>query len=219
MAAKSSSWGVFARFHPKVIPPSSGLTSTVRSPLSQVSRSRPVWRKRASQLVAGGVTTVEFFSHAFEPGINSDKKVLWWQTTKRFIPQPFVPHSADRTRAERWFCDTAKDSSNHVAVLKRSDESIAQVRIVPEPMKQLREAPFGRIDATAPVNDVELAAAGGLRDEGSLAPGAVVAPEIVGTERFQFFPHGNHARACRVYREGRDLVSRNLGGSDSFLHG
>ena len=38
MAAWSSSWAVWRRFQPKVTPPSSGLTRTVRSPLSQERR-------------------------------------------------------------------------------------------------------------------------------------------------------------------------------------
>src|SRR5580704_3427531 len=42
IAAKSSSCAVVERFQPSVIPPSSGFTSTVRSPLSHVSRSRPL---------------------------------------------------------------------------------------------------------------------------------------------------------------------------------
>src|SRR5260370_13506944 len=66
---------------------------------------------------------------------------------------------------------------------------------------------------------MEFAAARGLRDEGSLTPGAVVAPEVVVAERLQFFSHGNYTRSGRVNREGGDLVSRNLGGGDRFLHG
>ena len=42
MAANNSSSAVCVRFQPNVTPPSAGLTSTVRSPLSQVRRSRPV---------------------------------------------------------------------------------------------------------------------------------------------------------------------------------
>ena len=43
MAAKSSSAAVWERSQPKVTPPRAGLTRTVRSPLSQVRRRRPVW--------------------------------------------------------------------------------------------------------------------------------------------------------------------------------
>ena len=42
MAANSSSCAVGVRRQPSVMPLSSGFTSTVRSPLSQVRRSRPV---------------------------------------------------------------------------------------------------------------------------------------------------------------------------------
>src|ERR1700685_3646563 len=42
MAAKSSSWAVLCRFHPRVTPRRLGFTNTVRSPLSHVMRSKPV---------------------------------------------------------------------------------------------------------------------------------------------------------------------------------
>ena len=46
MAANSSSWAVCSRFQPSVMPPRSAFTRTVRSPLSQVRRRRPVWPAR-----------------------------------------------------------------------------------------------------------------------------------------------------------------------------
>ena len=56
MAANRWSCGVCVRFHPSVTPPSSGLTSTVRSPLSHVRCRRPVsparYRSRPSESAA-----------------------------------------------------------------------------------------------------------------------------------------------------------------------
>ena len=58
IAANRSSCGVCVRFQPSVTPPSSGLTSTVRSPLSQVRCSRPVWPARYDARPSESAATV-----------------------------------------------------------------------------------------------------------------------------------------------------------------
>src|SRR6266849_2855144 len=60
MAAKSSSCAVWVRRQPMVTPLSSGFTSTVRSPLSQVSRSKPVSPARYRSRPCESAATLEF---------------------------------------------------------------------------------------------------------------------------------------------------------------
>ena len=56
--AETSSCAVVVSRQPSVIPLSSGFTSTVRSPLSHVRRSRPVWPARYRPSLDDSVSTL-----------------------------------------------------------------------------------------------------------------------------------------------------------------
>ena len=58
IAANSSSCAVEVSFQPSVMPPSSGFTSTVRSPLSQLRRSSPVEPARWLSIPCESAATV-----------------------------------------------------------------------------------------------------------------------------------------------------------------
>ena len=62
-------------------------------------------------------------------------------------------------RRERgiWFTSRMphKDRCDHVAVLQRGQHSGPFLRVVPEPVEQLRKSPLGRVDAAVPVDGFE----------------------------------------------------------------
>ena len=53
--------------------------------------------------------------------------------------------------------DAAEDGGEHVAMLQRGGELGALLGIVAEPVEQLGEAPFGGVDAAAPLDGGEVA--------------------------------------------------------------
>ena len=85
--------------------------------------------------------------------------------------------------------DAAQDGRRHVAMFQRGGEAVALLGIVAQPVQQLGEAPFGGVDAAAPVDGFEPGGARGGGDLRGLAPGAVVAPEVVVVERLEVGVH------------------------------
>src|SRR5215472_17436124 len=105
--------------------------------------------------------------------------------------------------------DAAQHRSNVIAVLKRGGKLAALLWIVAKPMQQLRESPLRGIHPAAPVDRFQAFAMGGRGDFGSFVFGAVVAPQVILTERFQVFANWNHRRAGGVEGDGSDVFSAN----------
>ena len=85
-----------------------------------------------------------------------------------------------------------------------------------KPMEELREAPLGRINATAPIDRGELLA---VRDRGDFRGfgfGAVIAPQIIVIERLEIFADGNDGGASGVQGEGENLIGGNPGFPDDL---
>src|ERR1700761_2996722 len=87
----------------------------------------------------------------------------------------------------------------------------ALFRIVPQPVQKLGEAPLRRIGAAAPVERRQslFAALGG--DLGRLAPGAVVAPQIIVAQRLEMLIDRNDRGAGGVDRQRFDKFAAYAG--------
>ena len=84
----------------------------------------------------------------------------------------------------------------------------ALLRIVPQPVQQLGEAPLVRIDAAAPVDRLQVfgACASAVICRAS-SMRAMIAPQVVVVERLHRRVDRNHAGAGRVERDGGDVLS------------
>src|SRR5207253_2779497 len=105
-----------------------------------------------------------------------------------------VGHGADGAGDFVDIADAAEGSGGHIAMFEGSGEAGAEVGIIAEPMQKLRESPFGGIDTAAPIDGGQLGAMRSLSNLGGLAPGAVVAPEVVIAEGLQMLVDGDDAR-------------------------
>ncbi len=97
--------------------------------------------------------------------------------------------------------DAAQHGRDHVAVLERRHEPVALVRVVAQPVQQLRESPLRRVHAAAPVDGLESASrARRAVMSAASSPGAVVAPEVVVVERHETLAHRarRSTRWCRA---------------------
>ena len=108
-------------------------------------------------------------------------------------------------------------------MLQRGDELRAQFGVVAEPVQQLRPAPFGGVDAAAPVDSFKACATvEGVRSAsyfGRLAGGAVVAPEVVFAQRDEILADRDDAGAGGIERDGPDLFAVDATGPNGLVHG
>ena len=90
-----------------------------------------------------------------------------------------MSHRADASRYRRRIRNPAQHRRDHVAIFKRSGELGALLRIVPQPMQQLRPSPLRRVNASAPVDRFQLRGPCGARDLPGFFPSPVIAPQII----------------------------------------
>ena len=115
--------------------------------------------------------------------------------------------------------DAAQSSGHHIAVFECRNKLASLAGIVPQPVQQLREAPFRRIHAAAPFDGFEFFAVRCFRNFRSFLFGAMVAPQIVVVERLEILPNGNHRRARGIQRNGENLLARDSGFLQNFTRG
>src|SRR5438105_15855204 len=92
-------------------------------------------------------------------------------------------------------------------MLERGDQPVALVGIVSKPMQKLRESPFRRVGAPAPLDCRESLLVCDLGDARGLGLRAMVAPEVVVVERDKSLAGRDHARAGRVEGERLDVAT------------
>ena len=116
----------------------------------------PFGREMAGDLVRGRVACRASLSRTpASSGSTAVEKVFRRQAAERRVPHPFVAHGADAARDVGGIGDAAEHGRDHVAMFERGDESRALVGIVAQPVQQLRESPFGGVDAAAPIDGCE----------------------------------------------------------------
>src|SRR5215813_13232896 len=103
--------------------------------------------------------------------------------------------------------DAAKSGGDHVAMLESGGELRAFCRIVPQPVKELGEAPLGRIDAAAPIDHGKLFAMRCFGNFGGFRFCAVVAPEVVVVEWLKILVNRNDGRASRIERDRSNIIA------------
>ena len=128
-----------------------------------------------------------------------------------------MAHGADGARDLGGVGDAAEDGGDHVAVFEGGGEAGALFGVVAEPVEELGEAPFGGVDAAAPVDGFERGGAGGGGDLGGFLPGAVVAPEVVVVQRSEAVVDGDDGGAGGVEGEGFDILAGDTGGFQGAL--
>ena len=126
------------------------------------------------------------------------------------VPQPLVPHRANRTRHAIGISDAAQHRRDHVAVLERGHERSAFGRMVTHPVEELGETPLRRIHTAAGLDRGQLLLVRHAGNEGRLVLRPVVAPEVVIIERHESLPDRDHGRARGVEREGLNGRARYL---------
>ena len=168
---------------------------------------RPLRREKSGDLVGGFVVAIELFAHPRQQRIDLDQKGFGRQAAEGAVPQPFVAHRADAAFRRARVGDAAQRRRDHVAMLERARELSSLVGIVPQPMQQLRESPFGGIHAAAPVDRREAFPMRDLGDLRRLALGAVVAPKVIIVERAHRRIDRHHARPGGVERDRGHLVA------------
>ena len=114
--------------------------------------------------------------------------------------------------------NAAENRGHHIAMLERRSEACALLGIVTQPVKQFGEAPFGGVNAAAPIDGFETLSAGRRRDFGGLLPGAMVAPQVVVVDRLQVRVDGDDARSGGVERDGFDSVPVDRRAADGVVH-
>ncbi len=123
------------------------------------------------------------------------------------VPHPLVAHGANAALGLFRVGDAAEGCGDHVAVFEGSDEAVALVGVVAQPVEELGEAPLVGVDAAAPLDGFEVLAVGELGDLLCFFLGAVVAPEVVVVEWLEIFADGEDAGAGGVERYGFDLLA------------
>ncbi len=103
-------------------------------------------------------------------------------------------------------------------MLERRRESRAFLRVMAQPVQQFGKTPFRGIHAAAPIDSWKAGAVSRLGDQRGLAPGPVVAPEVVIVQRLQVFVHGDHARPGRVHRDRLDRFALHPRRCQGLLH-
>ena len=126
------------------------------------------------------------------------------------VPQPLVPHRANRTRHRIGIGDAAQHGRDHVAVLERGHERSAFGRMVTHPVEELGETPLRRIHTAAGLDRGQLLFVRHAGNEGRLVLRPVVAPEVVIIERHESLPNRDHGRARGVEGEGPDRRAGHL---------
>ena len=136
-----------------------------------------------------------------------------------------MSHGADAALHLRGIGDAGERSGDHVAVFQRGGKPVALVRIVSQPVQQLGEAPLMRVNIAAPVDRLEVFSPRQFCDLPRLFVRAVIAPQVVVVERLHPCINRNHARACRIERNGSDVLSVDVvffkcqaHGADQGLH-
>ncbi len=89
--------------------------------------------------------------------------------------------------------DSAQGGSDHVAVFESAGQLRALVRVMAQPMQQLRKSPLVGVDAATPFNRFQMFA---MRQVGNLLRftlGPVIAPQVVVVERPQMVIDHHHA--------------------------
>src|SRR5262249_13636075 len=123
----------------------------------------------------------------------------------------FMAHGTDAALGSTRVRDAAKRRGDHVAMLEGRGKVGALFRVVSQPVQQLGEAPFRRIDAATPVNCGKPFAMGGFGDFRGFGFGAMIAPEIVVVERPQTFVDGYDRGASGVESQSLDGGSLDAG--------
>ena len=120
-----------------------------------------------------------------------------------------MAHRADAALHLLRIGDSAQCRRNHVAMLERRSELIPFIRIVSQPMQQLRESPFARVNAAAPPNRFQPLAMRGVGNLRRFALRAMIAPKVILVQRLHVLVDGNHRRARRIERNRLNLIAAN----------
>ena len=107
----------------------------------------------------------------------------------------------------RGICDSAQRGRDHVAVLESARKFLALLRIVPQPVQQLRESPLGRVHASAPLDGLQFLAVREFCNLGGFLFCAVIAPQVVVVKRRKICSNWNHAGARGVESNRLDAIA------------
>ncbi len=190
-----------------------------RDACAKAQLGRPLRRQPPGDLVAGGVAASQFVVDALEQRVHGSQELLRRQSSQRLVPHPLVAHGAGRARHLIDVRDPAQHRRNHVAVFEDGDQLTALVRVVPQPVQELRETPLRGVHAAAPFDRFQLSCVRRLGDQGRLTPGPVVAPQVVVIERPEALPQRDDAGTRGVQRDGLHLAAVHAGRCESLLHG
>ncbi len=156
-------------------------------------------------LVARLVIAAEFRAHALQQRVHSHQKLFRRQPAPLRIPHPFVAHRANAALYILHGCHAAQRSRHHVAMFESRDKLVALLRIVPQPVQQLRESPLVRINTTTPIDPLESQLMRLLRNLLRFGKCAMIAPQVIFVQRLEVLAHWNHARSGRVERNCRNI--------------
>src|SRR5271170_1538981 len=139
----------------------------------------PMRGEMACDVIGGDVFALEFCADTFEERINFYEKFFGRKPAEVGVPEPLVTHGADATFYLTGIGDAAESSGGHVAMLEGRDKFFAFVWIMTEPMQKFGEAPFGGVDAAAPLDGLKIFAVCSVCDFRGFVFRAVIAPEVV----------------------------------------
>ena len=144
------------------------------------------------------------------------KKLFRRQPAQRLVKHPLVPHRANATRRRRRIFHPAQHRRDHVAIFERGRELRALLRIVPQPVQQLRPSPLRRINAAAPIDRLQLRRPRRPRDLPRFFPRPVIAPQIIIVQRSHLRVHRNHARPRGIERDRLHASPETPAASSAF---
>ena len=179
----------------------------------------PVLGEMAADLVGSGIASAELRANAREERIDLGQEIVGRKAAERFVPHPFMAHGADAARHLCRIGDAAQHRRHQIAVFQGSRHARALLRIIAQPVQQLGEAPFGGVNAAAPVESFQIAARAGVGDCARLGLGAVVAPEVIIVERIEVGVYGNHGGTGRIERDRLNVFAAHAGRGDRLARG
>src|SRR5205823_4744754 len=102
----------------------------------------PLRREIASDTIRTREAALNARSYAREQRINFDEEVFRRQATQFRVPHPFVAHGANTARNFLGCANAAQHRRYHVAMFQGGGKALALLRIVAQPVQQLRPSPF-----------------------------------------------------------------------------
>ncbi len=168
-------------------------------PLAQVSRNR----------IGAAVLPTQLLPNPIEQRIELRQKRLRRQSTPARIPHPLMPHRADTARHQRRIRNSDQRSRHHVAVLQRRSKPLALLRIVPQPIQQLRKSPLMRVHAAAPLNRFQPRRMRQLCNLLRFLMRPMITPQHIFVQRLQLRIHRDHARSSRIQGQCDHILRRH----------